>query len=414
MTNDAGDLTGSRLDRGDGFVIATAGADHRSDPLRLASIAHLGLLDAHRDDVFDRASRLASRLLGAEFALVSIVTDEQQHFIGAEGLQGPHPDLEESRATPLSHSFCQYVVRDQRTLVVADALNHPTGADNLAIEDLGIQAYLGVPIRDGAGQTLGSFCVLERHPRDWTQEDIALLEDLGQSVRTELLLRDHLQRIAQAAETREETLRSVAHDLRASIGGIAGAAGTLAAGRATAPETREALVALVLRQAERAQALLLAVLDRAESVSADARPCELHTRARTAVEVATSALGGADRVDLALAEVTLTTDADTVERIVLNLVRKALQHTDGRVEVQTGTDQELAIVLIRDHGDGLPTWLLDGDLGSASLRGRATGHGIGVFSAVTLARSLGGQITAETSDAGTSFRLLLPLGGQQD
>ena len=49
-------------------------------------------------------------------ALVSLVTDERQFFKSCIGI----PDLPE-RETPLSHSFCQYVVVDRAPLVVRDA-----------------------------------------------------------------------------------------------------------------------------------------------------------------------------------------------------------------------------------------------------------------------------------------------------
>lgn len=77
--------------------------------------------------------------------------------------------------------------------------------------------------------------------------------------------------------------------------------------------------------------------------------------------------------------------------------------------MRCGRDGELAIVVVRDHGGGLPRWLRESELGDAALKGRAAGHGIGIFSAVSLARSIDGDITFETGDDGTSFRVLLPV-----
>jgi hypothetical protein len=47
-----------------------------------------------------------------------------------------------------------------------DALAH----DNPLVRELGLAAYLGVPLIDGSGYALGSVCVADRRPRDWTPE----------------------------------------------------------------------------------------------------------------------------------------------------------------------------------------------------------------------------------------------------
>lgn len=379
--------------------------DQRTDPSRLASIDRLGLLDAPRDEVFDRASRIASRLLDTPVALVSIVTDTEQRFVGATGLAEPY---DRTRRTPLSHSFCQYVVRDQQPLVVEDATQDPLVADNRAIEDLDVQAYLGVPFTDGDGRTLGSFCVIDDEPRHWTDADLATLEDLARFVRSEVLLREHLAQLELTARSREDALRAAAHDLRAALSGISGAAATLASDRATDPALRRELLAMIERQSARAGTLLDALLDRAEAAADRHEPLELSSPIRRAVTTAASAFDAFDRVRLELAPTAVVSSGSTIERIVLNLVRNALEHTDGPVEITCGRDDDRTVVTVADHGPGLPSWLLDGDLRDAALQGRSRGRGIGIFSATVLAQAIDGQLDVVSDAHGTSFHLLLP------
>lgn len=52
-----------------------------------------------------------------------------------------------------------------RTLAVDDAREHPVLRDNLAIPDLDVVAYLGVPLADPEGHVLGAFCVISSRPR---------------------------------------------------------------------------------------------------------------------------------------------------------------------------------------------------------------------------------------------------------
>ena len=117
-------------------------ASRRSrDPDRLRALAETQL-DAVPDEAFDRFARLVSDLLDVPVALVSLVSAERQFFPGAVGLPEPWAAR---RQTPLTHSFCQHVVDIEVPMVLPDARLYPRVRDNLAIEDLGVIAYAGMP-----------------------------------------------------------------------------------------------------------------------------------------------------------------------------------------------------------------------------------------------------------------------------
>jgi hypothetical protein len=78
-----------------------------ADPRRLASLQATNLLDSPRAKDFDRLTRMAAEVVGVPIALVTLVDAERQFFLSRVGLGRP---LDERRETPLSHSFCQYVV----------------------------------------------------------------------------------------------------------------------------------------------------------------------------------------------------------------------------------------------------------------------------------------------------------------
>ncbi len=152
---------------------------------RLDVLAATRLLDSDAEAAFDRLTRLASELLHAPVALVSLVDDRRQFFKSAFGLDEPWFSR---RETPLSHSFCQHVTRERSVLRVDDAPTDPRVMDNLAIRDLNVQAYLGTPLMVD-DEALGSFCVIDSKPRHWTDEEEKLLRDLGDSVVAEIELR---------------------------------------------------------------------------------------------------------------------------------------------------------------------------------------------------------------------------------
>ncbi len=93
------------------------------------------------------------------------------------------------RSTPLTHSFCQYVVTSAEPLIVPDAREHPLLRDNRAVHDLGVVAYAGMPLTDETGNVLGSLCAIDIRPRQWTDDELTALRDLADACSTELRLR---------------------------------------------------------------------------------------------------------------------------------------------------------------------------------------------------------------------------------
>lgn len=155
----------------------TAPLEALAQPDRLAALRETALLDSPPEESFDRLTRLASRLLGAGTALVSLVDQDRQFFKSQVGLAQPWAG---ARQTRLSHSFCQWVVAGKEQLVVDDANAHPTLRTNLAVKDLGVIAYAGVPLSGRGGHVLGSFCAIDAKPRAWADEDLETLRDLAQ------------------------------------------------------------------------------------------------------------------------------------------------------------------------------------------------------------------------------------------
>jgi PAS domain S-box-containing protein len=162
-------------------------------PDRLAALRRTTLLDTPPEEAFDRLSRMAARLLGTPVSLISLVADDHQYFKSAIGLPEPWAS---HRTTPISFSFCGGVVSSGEPLVLEDARRHPLLRHNPVIRELGWVSYAGVPLRTREGQVVGSFCVIDKTPRLWSERDIALLQDLAASVVTEIELR------AQTAERR--------------------------------------------------------------------------------------------------------------------------------------------------------------------------------------------------------------------
>ena len=162
-------------------LLDAAAAAKDSD--RLEALHATGLLDSDVNPSFDRLARLASKVLNAPVALVSLVDADRQFFKSCLGLPEPWAT---QRGTPLSHSFCQHAVASREPLIVDDSREHDLLRDNPAIRDIGVIAYAGIPLIDADGHALGTLCVIDSRPRHWTTDQVQLLSDLAASVVTEI------------------------------------------------------------------------------------------------------------------------------------------------------------------------------------------------------------------------------------
>jgi GAF domain-containing protein len=167
-----------------------------AEPARLAALHAAALLDSPPEEQFDRLARLAAKAVNAPVALVSAIDRDRQFFKSCLGLPEPWAS---QRETPLSHSFCQHVVAAREPVIVSDARTDERLLDNLAIRDLGVIAYLGVPLITREGHAIGTLCVIDHEPRIWKRDEISLIKDVASAVVTEITLRREQRSTPQSA-----------------------------------------------------------------------------------------------------------------------------------------------------------------------------------------------------------------------
>ncbi len=162
------------------------------DPARLEVLKKLLLLDSPSEAAFDRLTQLASKIIGAPVSLVTLIDADRQFYKSAVGIP------EGMRETPLSYSLCQYVVATGAPLIVEDTRENEMLKDNLAVTELNVIGYLGMPLTTSDGVGLGSFCVLDTKPRVWTDHGIEIVRELALAVMTEIELRAQIAARTQA------------------------------------------------------------------------------------------------------------------------------------------------------------------------------------------------------------------------
>lgn len=158
---------------------------------RMKVLFELSLINAPEETIYNKLTVFASEAIGAPVSLVSMVASDYQYFKSQVGLADP---WRSSRRTPLSHSFCQHVVKHNKPLIVSDARENDLVKRNLAIRDLGVIGYLGIPLTLDDGKSLGSFCVIDTDVRDWTETEIEIMQELASVVTKEFDARAYVLR----------------------------------------------------------------------------------------------------------------------------------------------------------------------------------------------------------------------------
>ncbi|WP_225584866.1 MULTISPECIES: sensor domain-containing diguanylate cyclase [unclassified Acidovorax] len=168
------------------------------NPQRLAAVRETGLLDSIAEESFDRLTRLASKITGAPVTFISLVDSRRDFYKSTFGMGAP---LNTQRQLT-GRTFCHYAMVSEGPLVLEDATVLPVFRDVPTVASLGVRAYAGIPLKNEAGEVLGSFCAVDFKPKQWTQQDIEVLVELAHSTMREIRLR----RALQSAETLNQQL----------------------------------------------------------------------------------------------------------------------------------------------------------------------------------------------------------------
>lgn len=365
---------------------------------------------------FDHYARLVQRSLSVPVGLVSIVEEYRQVFPGALGLPDP---WQEERETPLSHSFCKYVVAQEKPLIVEDARKEPFLVDNLAIPVLGVIAYAGWPITNSHGQVVGSLCAIDGEPRAWTAVDLENLRDLAAACSAEIAQRELVlasANLVSELERSNEHLAAlgaqVSHDLQNPIGAMSGTL-ELLDDELTADQPDVDTMALLVLRAQRCTSRMSVLVQDVLRYAVVGGELVLHDL--DVAELVTSVLE--DVPTLAEVRVTVgdlpSVHADGLQlRLLLqNLLTNVAKHAGGGpVEVQAEIDGEEWVLAIVDHGRGVPAEARDRVFAARTrLDHSVPGSGLGLATCRRVVDAHGGTIgLVETPGGGATVLVRLP------
>lgn len=176
---------------------------------RIEALRSTGLYGTAPEEAFTRLNRLATKLLKAPISIFSLIGEKSQFFKSAEGFD-IKPDNNE---VPIDVSVCMYSLQG-KPLKIEDTLGHPLFSDNPAVKALNIVGYLGIPVVTKEGHPIGAVCVIDHKKRNWSDEEISILEEITSSFLSEIELRRAMNQIERESRLREEFISMASHELQ--------------------------------------------------------------------------------------------------------------------------------------------------------------------------------------------------------
>lgn len=154
-----------------------------NDCERLEALHRYRITDTPSEESFDNIAKLATQIFNVPIALISLVDAEHVFFKANIGMGN-------STRANRGKSLCALAVLDTEITVFEDALKEPClMANPNVIGDFGLRFYAGAPLITHDNYLIGTLCIIDKNPREFSQEQRKILEGLAKLVMDQIELR---------------------------------------------------------------------------------------------------------------------------------------------------------------------------------------------------------------------------------
>ncbi|EIA7411722.1 PAS domain-containing protein [Listeria monocytogenes] len=250
-----------------------------------------------------------------------------------------------------------------------------------------------------------------------------ILGENGEITGIILLLHDITQ-IRHLENVRSEFVTNVSHELKTPVTALKGFAETLLDGAMYDEMLLKKFLTIIKEESDRLHRLIMDILalsrieqnpvpENVELVEVDE---VIEQSARTIFEMATEKNIQVIIPEKTIPSVTIETDRDKLQQILINLLSNAINYTpvDGKVEVKLIEQEAEIIIEVTDNGIGIPAKDIDRvferfyRVDKARSR-HSGGTGLGLSIVKHLVENCGGRIEVESQEeVGSTFRVTLP------
>ncbi len=437
---------------------------------RLRSLNDYGILNTPPEKSYDIITRLVIELLGVPIAFLSFVDKDRQWFKSCMGL-----DVQQ---TDRNSAFCAHTILTKEPLVVADATLDLRFKDNpLVVGPPFIRFYAGVPLHTSDGSAPGTLCAVSTEPREITEREVKILQDLSMLVVDELNLKLTIRQIRERHQKALQTEKlasigllasGIAHEINTPMQFVASNTEFIQSGFEELKGIFEALQRLrvlpspsgeMLQECEEMQALSkemdldyllrevpLAISQTKEGIArvtemVNAMKSFMHSvntgkkweQLNDAIAV-TSTLSRNSwkynselKLELANNLPKVFCNVGEINQVVLNLIVNAAQAIEERIQmgwegiglilVRTFVDGQGVVIEIEDNGAGIPAKLITkifDPFFTTKEVGKGTGQGLAISYDIVVNKHKGRfEVHSKPGSRRTVFSVFLPVGSEQ-
>ncbi|MBF2490703.1 two-component system histidine kinase PnpS [Listeria marthii] len=250
-----------------------------------------------------------------------------------------------------------------------------------------------------------------------------ILAENGEITGIILLLHDITQ-IRHLENVRSEFVTNVSHELKTPVTALKGFAETLLDGAMYDEMLLKKFLTIIKEESDRLHRLIMDILALSrieqnpvpENIEIVDMDDVIEQSARTIFEMATEKNIQVTIPEKTSTPVTIETDRDKLQQILINLLSNAINYTpvDGKVEVKLIDHEAEVIIEVTDNGIGIPAKDIDRvferfyRVDKARSR-HSGGTGLGLSIVKHLVENCGGRIEVESQEeVGSTFRVTLP------
>lgn len=401
-------------------------------PEMVETLYRVSLLYAPEPEtIYRQIVEAVAQTYGGTMAMMNLVEGNCLRF---RTVVNVHPAFAQITTLEMQATLCQFALRSMRPLLIQNAQTHPDFC-NHPVVDLRLRRYLGVPISNSGGETVGTLCFLDDRVEEILgEEDIRFLSLLAMRVSSELERermieariaeqRAYAEQLKATAEEKRQFMAMVLHDLRHPLTTMRTALYLLRL------ETDAAQRSAHLDALEKRACALGTLLD--ELVMYDQIEAGRPSLHLSEVDPAALIPSCIEEVVGLMCEQTVPVyceiapdlgtlyfDAGKLKHILLNLIANALKFTlEGQVTVRAfREDVDHWRLEVEDTGVGM-TAMEQQRAFEAYFSGANAGGGAGLGLAITqrLCKALQGQVTLRSAPGeGACFRLRFPCRLEPD
>jgi len=146
---------------------------------RLAFLHSLNILDTPIEEPYERITRLLCRVLDVPIAAVSLIDKKRQWFKSIQGAEIIEIDRKDS--------FCSHTILTPHTIIIPDARLDDRFRNLSIVQNTpNVVFYAGHPIELADSINIGTLCVFDTEPKEFSNQDVQFLEDISKTAASEM------------------------------------------------------------------------------------------------------------------------------------------------------------------------------------------------------------------------------------